>query len=188
MSDPKPLLAPLKPSASEPRLWRSGRFVADAWRSLADGEAWPDMGHVVVPLARWRADAARADSDSWRVGVQVAAGETLDPQADAIARLSLIILPFPKFTDGRAYSIARRLREQWDYRGELRASGDVLVDQIALLLHCGFDSLEVRDAATIHALERGLAPVATRHQELAGARLRRWQSRPPQPTLTVAAE
>jgi uncharacterized protein (DUF934 family) len=54
----------------------------------------------------------------------------------------LIVLDFPKFTDGRAYSQARLLRERLGYTGELRATGAVLLDQLPFLLRCGFDSFE----------------------------------------------
>ena len=54
--------------------------------------------------------------------------------------IELIVLQFPKFTDGRAYTQARLLRERLGYTGELRASGAVLIDQLPFLLRCGFDS------------------------------------------------
>ena len=54
--------------------------------------------------------------------------------------VNLIVLDFPKFTDGRAYTQARLLRERLGYTGELRASGAVLIDQLPFLLRCGFDS------------------------------------------------
>src|ERR1700756_5291795 len=56
--------------------------------------------------------------------------------------VNLVVLDFPKFTDGRAYSQARLLRERLGYRGELRATGAVFLDQLPFLLRCGFDSFE----------------------------------------------
>ena len=56
--------------------------------------------------------------------------------------VNLVVLEFPKFTDGRAYSQARLLRERLGYRGELRATGAVFLDQLPFLLRCGFDSFE----------------------------------------------
>ena len=53
-----------------------------------------------------------------------------------------MVLHFPKFSDGRAYSQARLLRGRFGYQGELRATGGVLQDQIAFMLRCGFDSFE----------------------------------------------
>jgi uncharacterized protein (DUF934 family) len=69
----------------------------------------------------------------------------LEPDEDArlliphLERLALVEIAFPKFRDGRGYSSARILREA-GYKGELRAQGDVLVDQIAFMRRCGFDS------------------------------------------------
>jgi uncharacterized protein (DUF934 family) len=63
-----------------------------------------------------------------------------------VGRLKLIALHLPKFTDGRAYSQARSLRERLGYRGELRATGGVFRDQLPFLLRCGFDSFESEQA------------------------------------------
>jgi uncharacterized protein (DUF934 family) len=61
---------------------------------------------------------------------------------DRLAGVKLVVLDFPKFTDGRAYSQARLLRERLGYTGELRATGAVLLDQLPFLLRCGFDSFD----------------------------------------------
>ena len=68
--------------------------------------------------------------------------------------VKLIVLDFPKFTDGRAYSQARLLRERLDYRGELRATGAVFLDQLPFLLRCGFDSFESGQKGFGEALAR----------------------------------
>jgi uncharacterized protein (DUF934 family) len=69
-------------------------------------------------------------------------------------RLRLIVLDFPKFSDGRAYSQARLLRGRMGYRGELRATGGVLVDQIPFMLRCGFDSFESEQKGFEEALAK----------------------------------
>jgi len=68
--------------------------------------------------------------------------------------VQLIVLNFPKFTDGRAYSQARLLRERLDYRGELRATGAVFRDQLPFLLRCGFDSFESEQKGFAAALAK----------------------------------
>jgi uncharacterized protein (DUF934 family) len=68
--------------------------------------------------------------------------------------IRLIILDFPKFTDGRAYTQARLLRERLGYTGELRASGAVLIDQLPFLLRCGFDSFASAQKGFGEALAR----------------------------------
>ena len=67
-------------------------------------------------------------------------------------------LAFAKFADGRAFSYARLLRDRYGFRGELRAIGDVLIDEIPLMLRCGFDSFDVTNASTLKALEAHRLP------------------------------
>lgn len=74
--------------------------------------------------------------------VSLANTDDVDALQPHLADLTLITLHFPKFSDGRAYSQARILRERLAYRGELRAVGNVLQDQLPFLLRCGFDSFE----------------------------------------------
>lgn len=66
-------------------------------------------------------------------------------QAAAVAAAPAVVLNFPKWTDGRAYSQAVLLRGRLRYRGEIRAAGDVVVDMLPLLHRCGFDAVQLRD-------------------------------------------
>ena len=162
MSEPAPLLQPLKPAAVPPRLWNGARFVPDDWRTIADDEALPIEGHALVSLARWRRDQASFAALSVPVGIKVQPAEAIDPATDDPGRLAVIALVFPKFTDGRAYSTARYLRDVVGYLGEIRATGDVLLDQLPLMLRCGFDAFEIVNAATIRALEHAPVPAVSR--------------------------
>jgi uncharacterized protein (DUF934 family) len=71
--------------------------------------------------------------------------------ADDVGRLGLVALEFPRFTDGRPYSHARLLRQRLGYRGELRAVGNVLRDQLLFMRRCGFDAFELPDGADVAA-------------------------------------
>jgi uncharacterized protein (DUF934 family) len=71
-------------------------------------------------------------------------------------KLTLIALQFPKWTDGRAYSQARLLRARYRYRGELRATGEVLVDMLPLLERTGFDAVQLAEGQDQAAAERAL--------------------------------
>jgi len=161
MAEPAPLLAPVKPRLVAPRLWRDGAFVEDPWRSIADEEAIPIGGRAILSLARWRAHQAGIAALAIPLGVRVDVGDAIEPADDDVARLGVIALPFPKFSDGRSYSAARRLREA-GYRAEIRATGDVLLDQLPLLLRAGFDAFEINHAATIAALEQAPIPAVSR--------------------------
>ncbi|MFN3747867.1 MAG: DUF934 domain-containing protein [Sphingorhabdus sp.] len=106
----------------------------------------------------------------------------LEPDDDARAliphldRLALIEIAFPKFRDGRGYSSARILREA-GYTGELRAQGDVLVDQIAFMKRCGFDSFSP-EAPLNHAdVEAALSRYDHVYQGAADAAVPVWKLR-----------
>jgi uncharacterized protein (DUF934 family) len=120
-----------------------GRFVEDSWRRLADEEALPKSGKVVVSLARL--DHALAHLPAG-VALGVIVSNTTDPGALAAAlpHLGLIEISFPAFADGRGFSLARLIRRA-GFAGELRASGRLLADQYAHALGCGFDTIEIPD-------------------------------------------
>lgn len=75
------------------------------------------------------------------LGLYVAAGMTVDQIAPFLAELELIVVEFPKFRDGRGFSVARTLREKHDFKGDIRAIGHVLPDQLTALKMCGFSSI-----------------------------------------------
>ena len=72
------------------------------------------------------------------------AGDDPGALAASLGRLKLVAVNFPKFGDGRGYSIARLLRERYGYRGELRAIGAVARDHLYYMAQCGFDAFELR--------------------------------------------
>ena len=136
-------------------LFDGTRFVADPWRSLQDGEEMPAAGHVILTLEQWR--TLGPISADVPVGLALGPATSLD-SLDDIARFAVLALAFPKFSDGRAYSLGHRLRTTFGYRGELRASGDVLFDQLQLMMRCGFDTFEISDPVTRALLEEGRRP------------------------------
>ena len=126
-------------------LIRDGAVETDDWVAVADGDPVPGDGAVLVSLERWRAQRAELLTRGAPLGVRLQSAEAAADIADDVARLDLIALEFPVFTDGRAYSTARLLRERYGYMGELRAVGSVLRDQLLFMRRCGFDSFEVRE-------------------------------------------
>ncbi len=138
-------------SNPETRLWQGDQFVADAWchAETDDGE-----GHVILPLAAWLGlTAEQRKAGSNRLGVLLAPGDKLDLIAADLSSIPLVALAFPAYNDGRSHSKAALLKSRYKYSGEVRAVGDVLVDQIPLLLRNGFDTLEVTNAVAIKRLQ-----------------------------------
>ena len=148
-------------SASNDPIWRDavsgkGGFHPDPWVRFTPEAALLSGDYpLLVPLKDFLAEPSRFLAHEGPLGVDVAAGEAVDALAPHLAQLALVALAFPKFSDGRAYSSARLLRERLRFAGELRAVGDVLADQIPLMRRCGIASFEVRHAPTRAALLAG---------------------------------
>lgn len=128
-------------------LIKDGHPVDDPWQAVADDAVLPDAVPVVVSLQRWRAERDLLVERSAPVGVRLKSNELADSIAADVTHLALIALEFPGFRDGRAYSTARLLRERYGFRGELRAVGQVLRDQLLFMQRCGFNAFEVSNDA-----------------------------------------
>ncbi len=139
-------------------LWRRDGFIENVWTLLADDAPAPAEGAVVVSLKRWSVEGEALAARASPVGVAVEASADAQAHLAELARRPLVALAFAKFADGRAFSYARILRDRYKFGGELRATGDVLIDEIPLMLRCGFDSFEVINAPTLRALKAGRLP------------------------------
>lgn len=119
------------------------QIIEDRWQHLPDDAELPE-GPVIVSLARWRRERAALLARGEPVGVRLPNTVNVAELAEDLPKLAVVALEFPKFADGRAHSQARLLRERYGYRGELRAVGDVLRDQLFFMARNGFDAFELR--------------------------------------------
>lgn len=138
-----------------PNIIKNNGVVQDDWQVWRDTESLPDQGKVIVPLALWQAEKAKLQALG-DVGVFLASDESPKLLGDDIALLPLIAVDFPKFADGRGFSYGRELREQHGFKGELRAIGDFIRDQLFFLKRCGFDAFALENSE----LEDALASLA----------------------------
>ena len=142
-----------------------GAIVDNEWARLeADAlEAGLPDGKVIVPLAYWQKnrDTLMTRGD---VAVWLAPGEEPKDLADDLSALSLVAIHFPAFKDGRGYSYARELRTRFAFKGEVRATGDVLRDQLFYLARCGFNAFEVREDRSIEEAVASLKDFTVRYQ------------------------
>ncbi|KIA80704.1 DUF934 domain-containing protein [Chromobacterium amazonense] len=138
-----------------PRYIKNGKAQIDAWTLLRADEsgalpAAPADADVIVPLAAWLADPAGWQARPGRTGVWLAPDDEPARLAPYLASLAVIAVDFPVFTDGRGYSLARLLRERYDFAGELRAVGDVWQDLIHPLWQVGFDAFLIKDGKALN--------------------------------------
>ena len=145
-------------------LIKSGEIAADPWRFLAEDEPAPADGPIVVTLPRWQREQNALLVRALPLGIRLRAGEHPQAIAADVARFALVALEFPKFTDGRAYSYARLLRERYGYKGELRAVGQVLRDQLLFMHRCGFDAFELAREDAAEAWRKALAEMSVFYQ------------------------
>jgi len=108
--------------------------------------------------------------------VRLEAGDDARALLPYLDRLALIEVSFPTYRDGRGYSAGRILREA-GYKGELRAAGDVLVDQLPHMRRCGFDSFAPEAEIDAATLRRSLSRYDQVYQKAADAAVPVWKRR-----------
>jgi uncharacterized protein (DUF934 family) len=123
------------------------RWARDAFAAVADDAELP-AGPVLISLSRFHAEGGRLLGEGRSVGVRVGAYEAVESLAYDLPAIDPVALDFPRFKDGRAYSAARILRERLRFTGEVRAVGDVLLEQAWMMIRCGFDAFEPADGTT----------------------------------------
>ena len=131
----------------------------DRWCALG-GEDGPavcinPVPHLLLDVAQWHAFRAQWPA-GMPVGVIVGNDADVEDIAADVPRLGLVVLRFPKWIDGRAYSQAHLLRSRYRFDGEVRATGEVLVDMLPLLQRSGFTSVQLRADQSLDAARRAL--------------------------------
>jgi len=128
-------------------LIKDGKIVEDRFIRVDEDNPIVDAAPVLVTAQRFLSHAAEYRAAKVPVGVLWPNNKRIDELAHHLDWIALVALHFPAFKDGRAYSQARILRERYNYKGELRATGDILQDQFLLLLRSGFNSFEAKKEA-----------------------------------------
>ena len=132
------------------KIIRNGEVVDDAWSvlTLAEGETPESVvvpeDNTLVPLVVWQAQRVVLIERTTPRGVWLDSHEKPEDLADDLAHFAVVGVRFPKFADGRVYTIGRLLRERFGFSGELRAIGEVLYDQLHYLRRCGFNAFALR--------------------------------------------
>src|SRR5690606_12249347 len=146
---------------------KDGAVVQDRWITVAADAADVPEGDVILPLSLWRAREAEFVGRNSRIGIQLEPGDHPSEIADELDRFDVIVYHFPTFRDGRAYSHARLLRARYGFKGELRASGDVLREQIFFMARCGFNAFTIKDGKKPDDLLAGLKDFTVTYQNAA---------------------
>lgn len=144
-------------------------IVPDDWTVLRlEADQTPENvtvapGKIIVPLKVWQAQRETLQQRP-DIGVWLASDERPEELKGDIQKFSVIAVDFPKFSDGRGYSIAYNLRARLGYSGELRAIGDVLRDQLFYMQRVGFDAFATRPDRNIEEALKGLSDFSEVYQ------------------------
>lgn len=130
-------------------LLKNGVVSENIYTDVSAAESLPESGALIVSVTQWQEHGAALRKRAEPVGIVLRSDEKPELIADDIDAFDVIALDFPAFGDGRAYSYARLLRDRYGYAGELRAIGDVLLEQLHFMHRVGFDAFLVdsEDAA-----------------------------------------
>ena len=118
----------------------------------------------LLTIAQWQAVRATWPADM-PVGLIVPNDVDIETVVADLPRLQLVALCFPKWVDGRAYSQARLLRMRFRFAGEIRATGEVLVDMLPLMARTGFDAALLRADQSLANARRALGFFAEGHYQ-----------------------
>lgn len=145
------------------------------WRHVPEGtlagEANAITGDaVIVALADWRLHKARRLRRACAIGVRLGVRDDIEAIADDLDAIELIALEFESFTDGRAYTQARLLRERHGFDGEIRAVGDVSRDRLAIMERCGINAFELNEGLRLEDALEAFSEISDVYQPAADAR------------------
>ena len=155
-----------------PKIILNGAIVDDQWIALDDDVAvaipsMSDAPHLIVPLKIWQARREALVARGGSLGLLLQTNDELCVYIRCFCIVSifaLIAIHFEKFTDGRGYSLGRLLRDRYGFKGELRAVGDVLQDQLFYLNRSGFNAFAIRADKSIDAALKSLSDFSESYQ------------------------
>jgi uncharacterized protein (DUF934 family) len=124
-------------------LIRNGSLVRDPFIDATTFERFPDKGALMINLEQWRLHRVSLLERREPLGILLQSDEHPEKIADDLDKFDLVALDFPVFRDGRAYSYARLLRDRYGFDGELRAVGNVLLEQLHYMHRLGFNAFQL---------------------------------------------
>jgi uncharacterized protein (DUF934 family) len=160
-------------------LIKNGQTTENTWTFLADGVDAREVkapGGITVSLGQYWASREALAGSNTPIGVRLQPDDTVEELQNELAALPLIEISFPRYTDGRGYSQAQLLRRRLQYRGEIRAVGNVLRDQIFYMHRSGFDAFDV-GAADVAGFLESLGEITEAYQPAANGDVAIFQKR-----------
>jgi uncharacterized protein (DUF934 family) len=146
------------------RIIRQRKIVEDDFVHVPDAAELPETGDLILNLERYRELRPQLQKRGGRLGVRLRSDQEAKLVADLLPELALVAIEFPGFKDGRGYTTARLLRERFGFRGEIRAVGDVLRDQLYYMERCGFTAFELKPGKDIDGALQAFSEFSVTYQ------------------------
>lgn len=152
-----------------PKLIKDGKVIENPWLLIGKDQTLDKIlaescAKLIIPAQCWLDNKQALIQSGKDISIWLDTDEKPDMIVEDIHSFPLIALNFPVFTDGRAYSSAVVIRQHFNYRGELRAIGDILRDQLFYMKRCGFDSYDVSDSVKEEDALTGFSDFTTSYQ------------------------
>ena len=147
-----------------PHVIDNSGMIEDDWQQLDDGEVIRGRTGVIVSLGRLEREWKQLKSLPVKLGV------LLEPTSDVgnlkpyLDHIKIVLLPFAVFSDGRAFSQARLLRGRYAFKGDIRAIGDVIPDQLQFMQRCGFNQFEISEQEDLQLAIRAFTEITLSYQ------------------------
>lgn len=171
-------------------IWKTGSFHTDSFQTFEEG--MERTGDLIITYPEFTEHDW--SSHEGKLGLSVHASDDIEAIAATLDAFDLVVVNFPAFSDGRAFSIARLIRDKYQFSGEIRAKGAYILDQMPILQRCGVTTFEISSEAVKAGLERGAWPDVPRYYQFAldgegnHARVRHIDTKRPWLSVNVAAE
>ncbi|MFA0812754.1 DUF934 domain-containing protein [Microbulbifer epialgicus] len=167
---PKPVK--LGPQPGNPtELILNGEIRPNEWQLIPQLEAGEDLdlialpaGKVIVPLRQWRDNREAFAARGGEIGVWLDSDEGAELIGEEATELPLIAVHFPAFADGRGFTAGRMLRERYGFKGELRAVGGFMRDQLTYLRRCGFNAYAFEGEQPLASLKNSMSDFGDSYQ------------------------
>ena len=150
-----------------PQLLKDGQVIDNTWQLIEaneDSQETLPNGDILVPVSMWQTNQSILENHRGAVGLWINGDEEIEGIAESIITAPVIAINFPKFVDGRGFSVARLLRDRYDFRGELRAVGQIIRDQLFLLQRCGFNAFQFDSEIDLTEAVKSLADFSDAYQ------------------------
>ena len=151
------------------RVIKDNQIIEDNWQRLDQIDVDQELpeGKIIFPFSYWQTNRERLIKQGSKYAVCINGDDATEEVARDLEHFDLIALEFPVFKDGRSYSHAQLLRQKYHYKGELRAVGDVLRDQLFFMQRCGIDSFHLREDKGIEDVLSAFDDFSVKYQSAA---------------------